>query len=96
MLLPSQKPGRKLTIRDKIHRKGVCDPETKQSQGGKRNIAFCDTIPTLSVYYKRSSNEKKSSMRSEVVGPLPYSGLTIWFFADVSIFGDLDLGISGL
>ena len=35
-------------------------------------------------------------MRSEVVGPLPYSGVTIWFFADVSIFGDLDLGISGL
>ena len=45
---------------------------------------------------KEALMEKKSSMRNEVVGPLPYSGLTIWFFADVSIFGDLDLSICGL
>ena len=27
-------------------------------QGGKRFIAVCDTIPTLSVYYKGSLNNK--------------------------------------
>ena len=31
--------------------------ETKQ-QGRKRNMAFCDTMLTLSVYYKRSFDEK--------------------------------------
>ena len=51
--------------------------------------------PSVSTI-KEALMKKKSSMRSEVVGPLPYSGVTIWFFADVSIFGDLDLGISGL
>ena len=51
---------RKPTIRNKIHRKGVSSPKTKQ-QGGKRNIAIRDTIPALSVYYKGSLNEKMES-----------------------------------
>ena len=36
-------------IRYKVHREGVCSPETQQ-QRGKRNIAFRDTVPSLSVY----------------------------------------------
>ena len=27
----------------------------------EKKIAFCDTIPTLTVYYNRGSNEKKES-----------------------------------
>ena len=45
------------SIRYKVHRGGVCTPETQQ-QRGKRNIAFCDTVPAFSVYFKRSFNEK--------------------------------------
>ena len=41
----------------KVHREGVCSPETQQ-QRGKRNIAFRDTVPAPSVYFKRSFNEK--------------------------------------
>ena len=41
-------------------RPGAQTPKTKQ-QGGKRNIAIRDTIPTLSVYYKGSLNEKVES-----------------------------------
>ena len=48
---------RKPAIRNKIHRKGVSTPKTKQ-QGGKRNIVIRDTIPAPSVYYKGSLNEK--------------------------------------
>ena len=48
---------RRPTIRNKIHKN-----ETKlvkqNIQGGKRNIAICDTIPALSVYYKGSLNIK--------------------------------------
>ena len=44
---------RKPSIRYKVHREGVCSPETQQ-QRGKRNIAFRDTVPALSVYFKRS------------------------------------------
>ena len=51
---------RKPTMRNKNHRKGAQTPKTKQ-QGGKRNIAIRDTIPTLSVYYKGSLNEKMES-----------------------------------
>ena len=51
---------RKIAIRSKTHRKKGSSPETKQ-QGRKRNIAFRDTIPALSVYYKRSFNEKVES-----------------------------------
>ena len=53
--------GRKIAIRSKTHRKKGSSPETKQ-QGRKRNVAFRDTIPALSVYYKRSEfNEKVES-----------------------------------
>ena len=48
---------KKPSIRYKVHREGVCTPETQQ-QRGKRNIGFCDTVPALSVYFKRSFNEK--------------------------------------
>ena len=51
---------RKPAIRNKIHRKGVSTPKTKQ-QGGKRNIVIRDTIPTLSVYYKGTLNDKSGS-----------------------------------
>ena len=50
---------RKIAIRSKTHGKEGSAPETKQ--GRKRNIAFRDTIPALSVYYKRSFNEKVKS-----------------------------------
>ena len=45
---------RKPSIRYKVYREGVCHPETQQ-QRGKRNIAFRDTVPALSVCF----NEKK-------------------------------------
>ena len=51
---------RKTAIRSKTHRKKGSSPETKQ-QGRKRNVAFRDTIPALSVYYKRGFNEKMES-----------------------------------
>ena len=37
---------KKPSIRYKVHREGVCTPETQQ-QRGKRNIAFRDTVPAL-------------------------------------------------
>ena len=52
---------RKIAIRNKTHRKEGSAPEIKQP-GRKRNVAFRDTIPALSVYYKRSEfNEKVES-----------------------------------
>ena len=45
---------------NKSHRKEVSTPKTKQ-QRGKRNIVIRDTIPTLSVYYKGSLNDKSGS-----------------------------------
>ena len=48
---------RRPTIRNKIH-KNESKLRKQNIQGGKRNIAICDTIPTLSVYYKGSSNNK--------------------------------------
>ena len=47
---------RKPSIRYKVYREGVCHPETQQ-QRGKRNIAFRDTVPALSVCF----NEKKKN-----------------------------------
>ena len=41
-------------------------PETQQ-QRGKRNIAFRDTVPALSVYFKRSFNEKMESYTKPTV-----------------------------
>ena len=43
-----------------VHREGVCYLETQQ-QRGKRNIAFRDAVPALSVSFKRSFNEKMES-----------------------------------
>ena len=48
---------RKPSIRYKVYREGVCHPETQQ-QRGKRNIAFRDTVPALSVCF----NEKKNGI----------------------------------
>ena len=48
---------RRPTIRNKIH-KNESKLRKQNIQGGKRNIAICDTIPTLSVYYKGSLNNK--------------------------------------
>ena len=48
---------RRPTIRNKIH-KNESKLLKQNIQGGKRNIAICDTIPTLSVYYKGSLNNK--------------------------------------
>ena len=53
-------------IRYKVHREGVCSPETQQ-QRGKRNIAFRDTVPALSVYFKRRFNEKLESYTKATV-----------------------------
>ena len=47
-----------------IHREGVCTPETQQ-QRGKRNIAFRDTVPALSVYFKRRFNEKLDLIQNQ-------------------------------
>ena len=57
---------RKPSIRYKVYREGVCHPETQQ-QRGKRNIAFRDTVPALSVYFKRSFNEKMESYTKPTV-----------------------------
>ena len=54
-----------MAIRSKTHRNKSSSLETKQ-QGRKRNIDFGDTIPALSVYDKRSFNEKVESQ------PLPW------------------------
>ena len=51
---------RKIAISSKTHRKEGSSPETKQHER-KRNIAFRGTIPALSVYYKRSFDEKVES-----------------------------------
>ena len=47
-------------------RERVCTPETQQ-QRAKRNIAFRDTVPALSVYFKRSFNEKMESYTKPTV-----------------------------
>ena len=39
----------------------------KEKSRGKRNIAFRDTVPALSVYFKRSFNEKMESYRKPTV-----------------------------
>ena len=49
-----------------MHREGVRTPETQQ-QRGKRNIAFRDTVPALSVYFKKSFNEKMESYTKPTV-----------------------------
>ena len=49
-----------MAIRSKTHRNKGSPLETKR-QGRKRNIAFGDTIPAPSVYYKGSFNEKVES-----------------------------------
>ena len=54
----------KPSIRYKVLREGVCSPETQQ-QKGKRNIAFRDTVPALSVYFKRSFNEKLDLIQNQ-------------------------------
>ena len=51
---------RKIAISSKTHRKEGSSPETKQHER-KRNIAFRGTIPALSVYYKRTFDEKVES-----------------------------------
>ena len=51
---------RRPAIRNKIH-KNESKLLKQNIQGGKRNIAICDTIPALSVYYKGSLNEKMES-----------------------------------
>ena len=49
-----------------VCREGVCTPETQQ-QRGERNIAFRDTVPALSVYFKRNFNEKMESYAKPTV-----------------------------
>ena len=55
-------------------------PETQQ-QRGKRNIAFRDTVPALSVYFKRRFNEKMESYTKPTVTSLElkYERLTQGF-----------------
>ena len=43
---------RKPSIRYKVHREGVCTPETQQQRGKESIAAFRDTEPALSVYFK--------------------------------------------
>ena len=49
-----------------MHREGVRTPETQQ-QRGKRNIAFRDTVPALSVYFKKSLNQEMESYTKPTV-----------------------------
>ena len=53
---------KKIAIRNKwtSQKLEVRAPETKQ-QGRKRNVVFRDTLPTLSVYFKRGFNGKAVS-----------------------------------
>ena len=55
---------RKPSIRYKIHREGVCTPETQQ-QRGKSDIAFRDTVPALSVYFKAVLITKRNLIQSQ-------------------------------
>ena len=48
---------RRPTIRNKIHKNESKLPK-QNIQGGKKNIAICDTMPTLNVYNKGSLNNK--------------------------------------
>ena len=48
---------RRPAIKNKIH-KNESKFLKQNIQGGKRNIAICDTIPTLNVYHKGSLNNK--------------------------------------
>ena len=48
---------RRPTIRNKIY-KNESKLLKQNIQGGKKNIAICDTIPALSVYFKGSLNNK--------------------------------------
>ena len=49
---------RKIAIRSKTHRRKAALLKQNNKELRKRNIAFRDTIQALSVYYKRSFNEK--------------------------------------
>ena len=58
---------RKPSIRYKVHREGVCTPETQQQRGKQSIAAFRDTVPALSVYLKRSFYEKMESFTKPTV-----------------------------
>ena len=58
---------RKIAISSKTHRKEGSSPETKQHER-KRNIAFRDTIPALSVYKKEALMKKWNLIQNQ---PLP-------------------------
>ena len=57
---------KKPSIGYKVHKEGVCTPETQQHRG-KKYIAFRDTVPALSVYFKRSFTEKMESYTKPTV-----------------------------
>ena len=56
---------RKPSIRSKVRREGVCSPETQQQRGKESIAAFRDTVPALSVYFKRSFYEKMESYKNQ-------------------------------
>ena len=73
----------KPSIRYKVLREGVCSPETRQR--GKRNIAFRDTVPALSVYFKRSFNEKLDSYTKPTVTSSNFQRTTYHFLQERKI-----------
>ena len=75
---------RKPSIRYKVHREGVCSPKTQQRRG-KRNIAFRDTVPALSVYFKRSFNEKLESYTKPTVTSPNFQRITYHFLQEREI-----------
>ena len=52
---------------------------------GKRNIAFRDTVPALSVYFKRSFNEKLESYTKPTVTSPNFQRTTYHFLQERKI-----------
>ena len=75
---------RRPTIRNKIH-KNESKLLKQNLQGGKRFIAICDTIPTLSVYYKGSLNEKMESYTKPTVTSPNFQRTTYHFLQERKI-----------
>ena len=57
----------------------------KEKSRGKRNIVFRDTVPALSVYFKRSFNEKMESYTKPTVTSPNFQRTTYHFLQERKI-----------